>query len=96
MRNAWLFASAVYEGPCKIWIDQARSASTQSATPTIAARPPTRTKKPELRKYGASAREYGFTRARGRLRGSVIRRGGSGVENGTAGRCSRGDGQLPV
>jgi hypothetical protein len=59
VRYACPLASAVYAGPWRIWIDQARSASRQSATATSAASPPMRTKKPGLRKNGASAREYG-------------------------------------
>ena len=34
VRYAWPFASDVYAGPCRIWIDQARSTRRQSAMPT--------------------------------------------------------------
>ena len=34
MRYAWPLASDVYAGPCRIWIDQARSTRRQSAMPT--------------------------------------------------------------
>ncbi len=80
-RNDCEFAIAVYCGPCRIWIDQARRTSTPMSTPTSTASPPIRTKKPGLRKYGASAREYGWGRLRsGRLRGSLTLRRSSGVE----------------
>src|SRR5581483_3666689 len=64
VRYAWPFASDVYCGPWRIWIDHARRTRMQSAIPTSTARPPTRTKKPGLRKNGASAREYGYRRRR--------------------------------
>jgi len=43
VRKACRLARDEYDGPCRIWIDQARSASRQIAIPTTSASPPTRT-----------------------------------------------------
>ncbi len=43
VRNAWCVASVLYDGPWRIWIDQARRTSAKMTAPTSTARPPMRT-----------------------------------------------------
>ena len=90
VRYAWPFASAVYAGPCRIWIDQARSASRQSATPTSDCEPADadeEARAAEERRVRARVR-LKRRRPPGRARGSLTPAPGIGGGDGYGG-CGR-------